>query len=60
MKDSAKLAWLAIVFLIPVLGPLAYYLFGKSEISRTIRLGLVIVAPVLYLLISVALLLTVS
>ena len=60
MRESAKLGWLAIVFLIPVLGPLAYYLFGKSEISRTMRLGLVVVAPVVYLLISIVLLLTVS
>jgi hypothetical protein len=48
------------VYLIPVLGPLAYYLFGKSEIPRLTRFALVIGVPIVYLIISVLLLLTIS
>src|SRR5205807_5035142 len=31
MKGGARIGWLAVVYCIPVLGPLTYYLFGKSE-----------------------------
>ncbi len=60
MKGGARIGWLAVVYLVPVLGPLAYYLFGKSEIPRSMRYALAIGAPVVYLLISVLLLLTIS
>ena len=60
MKGGARIGWLAILFLIPVLGPLAYYLFGKSEISRGTRWSLAIGAPVLYLVIAILLLLLAS
>ncbi len=60
LKGGSRLGWLAIVYLIPVLGPLAYYLFGKSEIPRLTRFALVIGAPIVYLIISVLLLLTIS
>lgn len=60
MKGGTLIGWMAIIYLIPVLGPLAYYLFGKSPISRGTRLTLAIGAPVVYLVISVLLLLFVS
>lgn len=60
LKDGARIGWMAAVYLVPVLGPLAYFLFGKSEISRNIRLALAIGAPVVYLLLLVLLLFTVS
>ena len=60
LKGGARIGWLAILFLIPVLGPLAYYLFGKSEISRGTRWSLAIGAPVLYLVIAILLLLLAS
>ncbi len=60
MKGGMRIGWLAVVYLVPVLGPLAYYLFGKSEIPRSMRYALAIGAPVVYLLISVLLLLTIS
>jgi len=60
MKGRGRLGWLAGVYLIPVLGPLAYYLLSRSEISRGTRLALVIGAPIVYLLIAVILLFTVS
>src|SRR6266571_7213645 len=60
MKGGTRIGWMAIIYLIPILGPLAYYLFGKSEIPRGTRLALAIGAPVVYLAISVLLLLTIS
>ncbi len=60
IKGGARIGWMAVVYLIPVLGPLAYYLFGRSEIPSSTRLALVIGAPLVYLGISVLLLLFVS
>jgi hypothetical protein len=60
MKGGTRIGWLAAVYFIPVLGPLAYYLFGKSEIPRLTRFALAIGAPVVYLIISVLLLLFIS
>ena len=60
MKGGARIGWLAIVFLIPVLGPLAYFLLGRSQIQRSTRLTLAIGVPVIYLLVSVLLLAFVS
>ena len=60
MQSWARIVWLAVIFLVPVFGPLAYYLFGRSEISRGVRWSLAIGAPVLYLVIAVLLLLLAS
>lgn len=60
LKGGARLGWMAVVLLIPILGPIAYFLFGRSEISRSTRLALVVGAPALYIVISVLLLLFIS
>jgi plastocyanin len=60
MKGGTRIGWMAAIYLIPVLGPLAYFLFGKSEIQRNTRLALAVGAPVVYLIISVLLLLFIS
>lgn len=60
LKGGVRIGWLAMIYLIPVVGPLAYYLFGRSSIPRGTRIALVIGAPVLYLAISVLLLYFVS
>lgn len=60
LKGGPRIGWLAVVYLIPLLGPLAYYLLGKSEIPRLTRYILAIGVPIVYLLISVVLLLLVS
>jgi hypothetical protein len=60
MKGGARIGWMAVIYLIPILGPLAYYLFSKSEIPRSTRYALVIGVPIVYLLVAVLLLLTVS
>jgi len=60
IKGGTRIIWMAVVYLVPVLGPLAYYLFGKSEIPRSARFALAIGAPLVYLGISVLLLLFIS
>jgi Right handed beta helix region/Phospholipase_D-nuclease N-terminal len=60
IKGGTRIIWIAVVYLVPVLGPLAYYLFGKSEIPRSARFALAIGAPLVYLGISVLLLLFIS
>jgi hypothetical protein len=60
MKSGTRIGWMAIIYLIPILGPLAYYLFGRSEIPRSARLTLAIGVPVVYVAIAVLLLFTIS
>lgn len=60
MKTGARLGWLAIAYLIPVLGPLAYFFFGKSPIQRTPRFAIAIGAPVIYLGVAALLLFFIS
>jgi hypothetical protein len=60
LKGGGRIGWLAIIYLVPVLGPIAYYLLGRSQISVGTRLALVIGAPLIYLAISVLLLYLVS
>jgi hypothetical protein len=59
LKGGGRIGWLAVIYLIPVLGPLAYFLFGKSEIQRSTRWFLALGAPLAYVIIAVVLLLLV-
>jgi hypothetical protein len=59
LKGGVRICWLAVIYLIPVLGPLAYFLFGKSEIQRSTRWVLALGAPLAYVMIAVVLLLLV-
>ena len=59
LKGSVRIGWLAVIYLIPVLGPLAYFLFGKSEIQRSTRWVLALGAPLAYVIIAAVLLLLV-
>jgi hypothetical protein len=59
LKGGVRNGWLAVIYLIPVLGPLAYFLFGKSEIQRSTRWVLALGAPLAYVMIAVVLLLLV-
>ena len=60
IKGGTRIGWLAIVYLIPILGPLAYYLFGRSEIPRSTRLSIALGIPIVYIAVSVLLLFTIS
>jgi hypothetical protein len=60
MKTGARLGWLAISYLIPILGPLAYFFLGKSPIQRAPRFAIAIGAPVIYLGVAALLLFFIS
>jgi Right handed beta helix region/Phospholipase_D-nuclease N-terminal len=60
LRTGARLGWLAVAYLIPVLGPLAYFLFGKSKIQRITRFSLAIGAPAVYLVVAALLLFSIS
>ena len=60
MRSGIRIGWMAIIYLIPVLGPLAYYLFGRSKIPLSARLAVAFGIPVAYLAIAVLLLFTIS
>lgn len=52
LSNAAKLLWMVVLVVIPILGPIAYYLFGRSQLSRSFRVMFVIGAPVLYLAVT--------
>ena len=52
LSSGAKLLWMVILVVIPILGPVAYYLFGRSQLSRSFRVMFVVGAPVLYLAVT--------
>lgn len=41
VPNRVRVAWMAAVIAIPVLGPIAYYAFGRSPIQRSLRVMLV-------------------
>jgi hypothetical protein len=52
LSTPARLSWMAALVAVPILGPVAYYLFGRSQLSRSFRLMFVLGAPVLYLAVT--------
>jgi hypothetical protein len=44
--------WMAIVILMPLLGPILYYAFGRSPIPRQLRLMLVVGGACLYAVVA--------
>ena len=52
LSNAAKLLWMVVLVVIPILGPIAYYFFGRSQLSRSFRVMFVIGAPVLYLAVT--------
>jgi Phospholipase_D-nuclease N-terminal len=49
---SFRARWMAIVILVPFVGPILYYAFGKSPIPRELRLMLVVGGALACLVIS--------
>lgn len=41
LADRRRIAWVAVILLIPLVGPIVYYAAGGSSISRTMRITLV-------------------
>jgi hypothetical protein len=57
LSTRAQLGWGALVLAVPIIGPIVYYFAGKSQLSRNVRLGLVVGAPLLLIVVTVALVL---
>jgi plastocyanin/uncharacterized membrane protein YhaH (DUF805 family) len=49
LKDRNRIGWMAVVLIVPVIGPVAYFVAGGSPISRAIRWFLVLGGLVIYL-----------
>lgn len=52
LASGRRLGWGALVVGVPILGPIVYYFAGGSKLSQRFRLGLVVGAPVLCLVIT--------
>jgi hypothetical protein len=55
LSGRAQFGWGALVIAVPIIGPIVYYFAGKSQLSRNVRLGLVVGAPLLLIVITVVL-----
>ncbi len=53
VPNRQRIAWMVAVLLVPVLGPVAYYAFGRSPIQRSLRIMLVIGGLAVYVAIAV-------
>ncbi|HEX2089792.1 MAG TPA: right-handed parallel beta-helix repeat-containing protein [Actinomycetota bacterium] len=45
-RNSFRIAWMIVIFAVPFLGPVLYYVWGRTEISRSVRIMLVVGGPV--------------
>ncbi len=54
VPNRQRIRWMAIVLLVPLLGPVAYFVWGRSPIQRSLRLMLVAGGFGVYLLLAVA------
>ena len=52
ITDRRRIGWMAVVLAVPVIGPIAYFGLGGSEISRAVRLFLVVGGIAIYLVVA--------
>ena len=52
VPNRTRILWMLIVLVVPLLGPIAYYAFGRSPIQRSLRLMLVAGGLAIYLAIT--------
>jgi hypothetical protein len=52
VPNGVRIAWMAGVIAVPVLGPIAYYAFGRSPIQRSLRVMLVAGGLAIYLVLA--------
>jgi hypothetical protein len=52
VPNRIRIAWMAAVLLVPVLGPIAYFALGRSPIQPSLRLMLVAGGLGVYLLLA--------
>lgn len=48
LADGKKVGWMAAVLIVPVVGPLVYYIAGRSPLSGVVRFGLVGGSAIIY------------
>ena len=52
LPNRRRIGWMAVVLLVPLLGPVLYYVMGRSPIPRSLRTMLVAGGMVIYILIA--------
>ena len=52
VANRRRIGWMAIILLVPLLGPILYYVFGQSPIPRSVRTMLVAGALGIYVVIA--------
>ncbi len=52
VANRRRIGWMAIILLVPLLGPILYYVLGRSPIPRSLRTMLVAGALVIYVVIA--------
>ncbi len=52
LSNRRRIGWMAIVLLVPLLGPILYYVIGRSPIPRSLRAMLVAGGMAIYILIA--------
>ena len=45
VRNPYRIVWMIVIFVVPFLGPVLYYLWGRSHISRSVRIMLVVGGP---------------
>ena len=45
VRNSFRVAWMIVIFAVPFLGPVIYYVWGRTEISRSVRIMLLVGGP---------------
>ena len=53
LTTGTRVAWAVLVIALPLLGPIAYYVFGRPNLSRGFRWTLLLAAPAIYLVLTV-------
>jgi phospholipase D-like protein/parallel beta helix pectate lyase-like protein len=48
VPNRTRILWMLVVLVVPLLGPIAYYAFGRSPIQRSLRLVLVVGGMAIY------------
>ncbi|HEX8024785.1 MAG TPA: right-handed parallel beta-helix repeat-containing protein, partial [Candidatus Limnocylindrales bacterium] len=49
ITDRRRIGWLTLILVVPVVGPVAYFALGGSQVPASVRWVLVVVGPVIWL-----------
>jgi plastocyanin len=48
IRNSVRITWMVVIFAIPILGPILYYVSGRSPIPRSLRVMLLVGGLIVY------------